>query len=58
MPRETPPTSNLAACAARGVEVRTTPGRNADVTADFTLALLLATVRHVPAASAWMREGN
>ncbi len=56
--RANPANVDLAACAARGVEVRTTPGRNADVTADFTLALLLATVRHVPAASAWMREGN
>ncbi|MEV7872939.1 NAD(P)-dependent oxidoreductase [Microbacterium sp. NPDC089188] len=56
--RANPANVDLAACAARGVEVRTTPGRNADVTADFTLALLLATVRHVPAASAWLREGN
>lgn len=55
--RANPANVDLAACAARGVEVRTTPGRNADVTADFTLALLLATVRHVPAASAWLREG-
>lgn len=56
--RANPANVDLAACAARGVEVRTTPGRNADVTADFTLALLLATVRHVPAASAWLREGH
>nr|WP_154924346.1 acireductone synthase [Microbacterium testaceum] len=56
--RANPANVDLAACAARGVEVRTTPGRNADVTADFTLALLLATVRHVPAASAWLRAGN
>lgn len=56
--RANPANVDLAACAARGVEVRTTPGRNADVTADFTLALLLATVRHVPAASAWLREGQ
>jgi len=56
--RANPANVDLAACAARGVEVRTTPGRNAEVTADFTLALLLATVRHVPAASAWLREGN
>ncbi len=56
--RANPVNVDLPACAARGVEVRTTPGRNADVTADFTLALLLATVRHVPAASAWLRAGN
>lgn len=56
--RANPVNVDLAACERAGVEVRTTPGRNAEVTADFTLALLLATVRHVPAASAWLRDGG
>lgn len=56
--RAKPVTVDLEACAARGVAVATTPGRNADVTADFTMALLLATVRQLSRAEAWMRSGE
>lgn len=56
--RAKPVTVDLAACAARGVAVATTPGRNADVTADFTMALLLATVRQLSRAESWMRSGE
>lgn len=56
--RANPANIDLAACADAGVRVATTPGRNADVTADFTLALMLATLRNLPAASAWMRDGH
>src|SRR5690606_28005916 len=56
--RAAPANVDLAACAAGGIEVRTTPGRNAEVTADFAVALLLATVRHLSASERWLREGN
>jgi len=56
--RAKPVTVDLEACAKRGVAVATTPGRNADVTADFTMALLLATVRQLSRAEAWMRDGQ
>lgn len=55
--RAKPVTVDLAACAARGVAVATTPGRNADVTADFTMALLLATVRQLSRSSSMTRRG-
>lgn len=54
--RAQPVTVDLEACAARGVAVATTPGRNADVTADFTMALMLATVRQLSRAESWMRS--
>ncbi|MFU8839809.1 MAG: 2-hydroxyacid dehydrogenase [Nitriliruptoraceae bacterium] len=56
--RSNPVNVDVDACARRGVIVGTTPGRNAEVTADLTFALLLATVRQVTAASAWMRAGR
>ena len=56
--RAKPVTVDLEACAKRGVAVATTPGRNADVTADFTMALLLATVRQLSRAEAWLRSGQ
>lgn len=55
--RAMPVNVDLAACEARGVEVKTTPGRNADVTADFAFGLLLSTVRKVSASEAWLRTG-
>lgn len=49
---------NLDAAAARGVEVRTTPGRNAVAAAEHTLALLLAALRHIPATHASVCAGE
>ncbi len=54
--RGNPVNVDLAACTNRSVIVVATPARNADVTADFAFALLLATVRHVSHAEAWLRE--
>lgn len=45
--RATPSNVDLAAAAAHGVQVTTTPGRNADSVADFTVALLLDVLRDV-----------
>jgi len=56
--RAKPVNVDLDACTARGIPVATTPGRNAEVTADLSFALLLATVRHVSASERWLREGN
>lgn len=56
--RAKPANVDLDACTARGIPVFTTPGRNAEVTADLSFALLLATVRHVSASERWMRAGN
>lgn len=49
---------NLAAAAARGIEVRTTPGRNAVAAAEHTIALLLAAMRHIPATHASVLAGQ
>lgn len=56
--RAMPVNVDTAACEAKGVVVKTTPGRNADVTADFAFGLLLSTVRQVSASEAWMRAGE
>lgn len=56
--RAKPVNVDLDACATRGIPVATTPGRNAEVTADLSFALLMATVRHVSASERWLREGN
>lgn len=56
--RANPVNVDLAACAARGVTVATTPARNADVTADLAFALLLATPRHTGRAERWLRGGG
>ncbi|RSS76714.1 NAD(P)-dependent oxidoreductase [Streptomyces sp. WAC06614] len=56
--RAVPVNVDLAACAARGIRVATTPGRNAEVTADLTFALILSTVRHVGRSERWLRAGN
>ncbi|WP_104088692.1 NAD(P)-dependent oxidoreductase [Arthrobacter sp. GMC3] len=56
--RAKPVNVDLAACSARGIPVVTTPGRNAEVTADLSFALLLATVRQVSASERWLRAGN
>lgn len=56
--RAAPVNVDLVACTARGIPVATTPGRNAEVTADLSFALLLSTVRHVSASERWLRAGN
>jgi D-3-phosphoglycerate dehydrogenase len=56
--RAKPVNVDLDACSTRGIPVITTPGRNAEVTADLSFALLMATVRHVSASERWLREGN
>lgn len=56
--RAKPVNVDLAAADARGVAVSTTPARNAEVTADLSFALLMATVRHVSASERWLRAGH
>lgn len=56
--RAKPVNVDLAACTARGIPVATTPGRNAEVTADLSFALILATVRRVSESERWLRAGN
>jgi phosphoglycerate dehydrogenase-like enzyme len=56
--RAAPVNIDLDACARRRIPVTTTPGRNADVTADLTMALLLTTVRHTARAETWLRNGS
>ena len=49
---------NLEAAAAAGVEVRTTPGRNAVAAAEHTIALMLAALRQIPDRHAGVRAGE
>ena len=49
---------DLAACRARGIAVTNTPDVLTDATADLTLALILATVRSLPAAERSLRAGE
>ena len=49
---------DVAACRARGIAVTNTPDVLTDATADLTLALLLATLRGVPAAERSLRAGE
>lgn len=56
--RAKPVNVDLDACSERGIPVATTPGRNAEVTADLSFALLMDTVRHVSASERWLRAGN
>jgi glyoxylate reductase len=49
---------DVKAANARGITVTNTPGVLSNGTADFTWALLLATVRKVNAAEAYLREGH
>lgn len=51
-----PANVDLAACAARGVPVVCTPGRNAESVADFTLGLILALTRGVGAGDRHLRD--
>jgi phosphoglycerate dehydrogenase-like enzyme len=56
--RAKPVNVDIEACTKRGIPVVTTPGRNAEVTADLSFALLLATVRQVSTSERWLRDGN
>jgi D-3-phosphoglycerate dehydrogenase len=49
---------NLKAAAARGIPVVTSPGRNAQATAEFTVGLLLAGLRRIVDGSESMKAGN
>ncbi|MDT0268478.1 2-hydroxyacid dehydrogenase [Streptomyces sp. DSM 44915] len=53
-----PVNANLAAATAHGVRVTYAPGRNAESTAEHTLALMLAAMRRVPQAHDSMRAGR
>ncbi len=45
--RGEPANVDIAAATARGIPVLYAPGRNAEAVADFTLALVLASLRHI-----------
>lgn len=47
---------DLAACAARGIPVMFTPGRNADSVADFVVGTVLSLVRGIAAAERHLRD--
>lgn len=49
---------NLAAAAERGIEVRSTPGRNAPAAAEHTIALMLAALRRLPDVHPTVRAGE
>ncbi|KAB8161207.1 hydroxyacid dehydrogenase [Streptomyces sp. 3MP-14] len=53
-----PVNANLAAATEHGVRVTFAPGRNAEATAEHTLALMLAAMRRVPQAQESMRAGR
>lgn len=49
---------DLSACAARGIPVLHTPGRNADSVADFVVGTLLSLVRGIDASSRHLRDSG
>jgi lactate dehydrogenase-like 2-hydroxyacid dehydrogenase len=49
---------DLAVARRRGIVVTNTPDVLDDEVADFTVGLLLATVRRLPLAERWLREGR
>src|SRR5262249_43946330 len=49
---------DLAACRARGVEVASTPGVNANAVAEHTIALILAVTRRIPTMDAAVHAGQ
>ena len=51
-------TIDVAAAAARGITVTNTPGVLDEEVADLTLGLLLATVRQIPQADRYVRDGR
>lgn len=48
---------DVAACRARGILVRNTPEASAIAVAEMAFALMLAAVRHIPAADKGTKEG-
>lgn len=56
--RANPVNVDIEACRAAGVDVVTTPARNADATADLAFTLLLMTIRRASAAERWLRAGE
>lgn len=51
-------TIDLAACAARGIQVSNCPGKNADAVAEIALGLLLAADRHIVEGTSALRRGK
>lgn len=51
-------TIDVAAAAARGIQVGNTPGRNADAVAEIALGLLLAADRRIPEATRDLRAAK
>ena len=49
---------NLELCTERGIVVTNTPGVMADAVADLTMALLLATVRHIATGDRTVKAGG
>ncbi|MFJ2521264.1 2-hydroxyacid dehydrogenase [Cellulosimicrobium cellulans] len=49
---------NLDAAREAGVQVRTTPGRNAPAAAEHTIALMMAALRNIPELDRSMRAGE
>lgn len=49
---------DAAACAARGIMVSNTPDVLTNEVADTAIGLLIMTVRELPAAERWLREGK
>jgi D-3-phosphoglycerate dehydrogenase len=49
---------DVEAVAARGIPLVTTPGKNAEAVADLTLAFIVMVARRLPAAQAFLAEGN
>lgn len=49
---------DVKAATARGIIVTNTPGVLSNATADFTMALLLATLRRINAAEHYLKEGR
>jgi D-3-phosphoglycerate dehydrogenase len=49
---------DVAAATARGIVVMNTPGGNNITTAEHAVALLVALARHIPQATASMKEGH
>lgn len=49
---------DLEACTERGIVVTTSAGSNADAVAEFTIGLMLAAARQIPAGDASMRAGR
>lgn len=56
--RGDPNNIDIAGATAAGIAVLNTPARNADAVAEMTVALLLASTRHLLTADADVRSGN